>query len=342
MVSTRFTPFQSPMMKHPSGFVRDALRFSGDEPPQDTAAPNTFPSADSVQIAPPPVEAAPADPNSQLLDSLLKADTAGFSTFKSQLRGSSEGPILVKLPKPDSLFPVKLQGLDLTGIKLISATGEKVILDGKDLGKLDFSGSDFTQCSLKGAKFIGSTLNDCKFNAVVLEGADFRNAELATAQLDQAKLKGAKYNQNTMLPNNFDPEACGMVFDLSPVSTTEPPLVFPKPTPSIPDLPTPSVPAPTYTPGTPDTRDADQILREAEELLRRIDPTLAELEKEPPNAKPKPTGTDTSSTDPTLGETMGEMKEAAKELAVKTGEVVGKTLDEAGKALSELWRKWGL
>ena len=83
----------------------------------------------------------------------------------------------------------------------------------------DFSGLSFNRSNLSNAilvrtKFTGSYLLDVNFQGALLQGANFQGAaifraDLSGANLEGANFQGAYYDENTIWPENFDPEAAG-------------------------------------------------------------------------------------------------------------------------------------
>lgn len=117
----------------------------------------------------------------------------------------------------DPLQRLSLEGIDLTGARLLKADLRKVGLIGADLSHADLRFARLDGADLEGAKMIrvklhGAKLNDAKMKEARLlganlksanlsnadlAGADLRSANLSGAKLDKVNLEGAFYSNET-------------------------------------------------------------------------------------------------------------------------------------------------
>jgi uncharacterized protein YjbI with pentapeptide repeats len=61
------------------------------------------------------------------------------------------------------------------------------------------------------ATFDGANLATCEFVRSSFRNASFLRADLSNAYFEDSSLAGAKYDCATKLPEDFDPEAAGMI-----------------------------------------------------------------------------------------------------------------------------------
>ena len=98
--------------------------------------------------------------------------------------------------KVKDLKDADLRGADLEGAGLEGANLECANLSEANLSEANLWYADLEYANLRGAN---------------LRGADLEDADLTGANLRGANLTGALYNDETIFPEGFDPEQCGMV-----------------------------------------------------------------------------------------------------------------------------------
>lgn len=117
-----------------------------------------------------------------------------------------------------------LESADLRSADLRSADLKSANLTCANLSDANLSGADLKSANLIGANLIGANLiskdlSGANLSGATLIGADLSSANLSGATLSGAYLRGdeilslsgAKYNDQTTLPEDFDPEPRGMV-----------------------------------------------------------------------------------------------------------------------------------
>jgi uncharacterized protein YjbI with pentapeptide repeats len=86
------------------------------------------------------------------------------------------------------------------------------MLEGSDLSGCNFAGTDLRGANLKGALLVGANLGGANLGTDNLGAATrLQGADLSDAILDLCILAGAEYDSRTRFPEDFSPEAAGMV-----------------------------------------------------------------------------------------------------------------------------------
>jgi len=102
-----------------------------------------------------------------------------------------------------NLEGANLSYADLTHVDLTSAN-----LSNANLSYANLEGVNFNNANLEGATFIGADLEGANFNGAKLHKTNFNYSYF----INTISAKGSKYNQSTIFPEDFIPEAVGMVF----------------------------------------------------------------------------------------------------------------------------------
>lgn len=119
----------------------------------------------------------------------------------------------------------ELSGLNMRGEDLSGAQLTYRNLRGADFSDSDLSGASLQGCDLRAASFSGANLDGTLFFYADVRGADFSGASIINSRFQQARLEGANlksalfegsdmratYDENTLWPDNHDPEAHGSV-----------------------------------------------------------------------------------------------------------------------------------
>lgn len=155
------------------------------------------------------------------MDAALKAgDYTAFNSVKELYHQAFQDnydcptPLALVLPDAQSIATLDLAQLNLDGLKLMTATGEKINLDNMDFSGRTFSSADFSQCTLRGADFQGATLKNVNFEGVIATGAHFEEsqiqpgtcfagADLTDAQFDRAVIVDASFAGATCIRAGF-------------------------------------------------------------------------------------------------------------------------------------------
>ncbi len=109
----------------------------------------------------------------------------------------------------------KLEGADLRELDLRNTSLQGLNLTGADLSRADLSGADLRWAYLRWADLNGASLSEADLYMADLRGADLSGADLSGALMKtdskDGLVKAAKYNEETIWPDDFDPEAAGAV-----------------------------------------------------------------------------------------------------------------------------------
>ena len=97
-------------------------------------------------------------------------------------------------------------GTDLRKANLSAADLSGANLTGANLSEANLTGADLTGANLSGAKLVKANLTDA-----TLAEANLLGANLKDAIVTGATFKEAIYDEQTILPDGFDPQAAGMV-----------------------------------------------------------------------------------------------------------------------------------
>ncbi len=108
------------------------------------------------------------------------------------------------------LSGANLVGVDLSGANLSGAGLTAATLTGADL-----SGANFTYAHLVFAGLLGANLDGANLTGARLDSATLVGARLVEANLIGADLVGTYANEETVWPDDFDPETAGVKFGSS-------------------------------------------------------------------------------------------------------------------------------
>ncbi len=116
-----------------------------------------------------------------------------------------------------SLTDADLKNAKLVGADLSSASLEGAKLSGADLTNADLNGANLSDVDMIDIVFSSANLTNaklCNANLIgsILTDVDLSGSDLTDAYLTGATLTGAKYNDRTKLPDDFDPNAEGMIW----------------------------------------------------------------------------------------------------------------------------------
>jgi len=99
------------------------------------------------------------------------------------------------------LNDARMINVSLVNAILVGSKMRGVDLSGSLLMYSDFSKVDFSLASLRGATVVGGDFRDVEFSG----------ADVTVVGLDQCNLEGASYDDQTIWPENFNPEEHGLI-----------------------------------------------------------------------------------------------------------------------------------
>jgi uncharacterized protein YjbI with pentapeptide repeats len=116
-----------------------------------------------------------------------------------------------------NLTNASLWGANLSEANLTNSTLNNASLLGSHLNEANLTNATLNNANLWGANLVDANLNGANFSGANLSEANFSRANLSNAklqeseELDYAYLKDAIYNDATQFPQDFSPEAAGMI-----------------------------------------------------------------------------------------------------------------------------------